>query len=117
MATQVPATPAIPFTVVSDIPACLEVVPKGTTSDANLLFATVGLKTTQITAACGCPSKWLLYRSVTSTQGIETELASGSLFAGEPDGAAIERRVVLLADREHPPAQALTVHVGCAPAP
>jgi len=51
------------------------------------------------------------------TDGLETEVASGSLLAAEPADPPIERRLVLLADREHLPARPITVHVGCAPAP
>lgn len=87
------------------------------TSVANLVFADIQLKTTRNVAACICPSNWLLWRSVTSSEGFETEFASGSLLAPDQDAPTIERRVVLLGDRDHPPAEPLVLHVGCAPAP
>jgi len=101
----------------SDIPYCLDVVGKGTVTDGNLLLGVVELKTRRITAACGCPSKWLLWRSVTAKEDIQTELASGELLAAEPGDKAREVRLVLLGDRSHAPADPLVVHVGCAPAP
>jgi hypothetical protein len=116
-ATAAPPGPPVTFTVVSDIPECLAVVRKGSIVDSNLLLGIVELKTTRITAACGCTSKWLLYRSVTMHEGLETPLASAGLLAPDPGGPAIERRVVLLADREHPPNDSLTVRLGCEPAP
>ena len=111
------APPQIPFTVTSDIPDCLEVSGNRSHADSNLLLAEVRLTSNAITAQCGCISKWLLYRSVTSTDGLETELASGSLLAPEPGAGPIERQVLLHGDREHLPALPLIVHVGCAPAP
>jgi len=101
----------------SDIPYCLDAVGKETVTDANLLLGVVELKTRRITAACGCPSKWLLWRSVTAKDGIETEFASGTLLAAEPQDKPREARVVLLGDRSHAPGESLLVHVGCAPAP
>lgn len=115
VAVQGPAPVSYAFQ--SDIPYCLEVTGKGTVSDANLLLAIVEIKTRRITAECGCTSRGLLWRSVTSPKGIETEYASGDLLAPEPGGPATERRVVLLGDRAYPPAEPLLVHVGCAPAP
>lgn len=111
------ATAELPFAVTSDIPECLDVVGMQSHVESNLLLAGVRLNTKAITARCGCISKWLLYRSVTSTDGLETEFASGSILAAEPGAGPIERQVVLLSDRGHPPAQPLLVHVGCAPAP
>jgi hypothetical protein len=116
-ATAAPPGTPVEFTAVSDIPECLTVVRKGSTADSNLLLGIVELATTQITAACGCTSKWLLYRSVTTHEGLETSLASGSLLAPDPGGPAIERRVVLLGDREHPPSDSMTLRFGCEPAP
>jgi len=115
--TQSAPNPTIPFTVTSDIPECLEVVGTDEREDGNLLLAEVGLKTTAILARCVCISKWLLYRSVTSTEGLDTEFASGSILAAEPGAPPLHRDVVLLSDRGHPPKQPLILHVGCAPAP
>jgi len=112
-----PPAADVRFAVKSDIADCLDVVGKTTAYDGDLLLGVVDLKTTKITADCGCTSKWLLYRSVFVTDGLETEVASGSLLAAEPADPPIERRLVLLADREHLPARPITVHVGCAPAP
>jgi len=117
------ATPAsqvsvpISYRLQSDIPECLTMRGKQVTSSVNLVFADIEFETTRNLAACICPSKWLLWRSVTSNDGIETEWASGNLLAPEPGAASIERRVVLLADREHRTAKPVMVHVGCAPAP
>jgi hypothetical protein len=112
-----PARPAVPFTVVSDIPDCLAVLRKGTASDSNLLLGIVELKTTRMTADCGCTSKWLLYRSVTTHLGLETQFASGSLLFSDRGAPSIERRVVLLGDKDHSPSEPLTLHVSCEPAP
>lgn len=112
-----PVAPQVDFTVRSDIPGCLGVVRKATTEHENLLLARIETKTTQITADCGCTSRWLLYRSVTEREGIETELASGNLLAGRPGGPSVERLVVLLSEKAHPPADPVILHVGCAPAP
>lgn len=109
--------PRAPFAIRSDIPDCLEVVSTQTATKDNLLLAIVRLKTVKLTAACGCTSKWLLYRSVTSTNGLEFELASGTILAADVGATPIERAAVLLGDRAHPPAEPLILRVGCAPAP
>jgi hypothetical protein len=109
--------PQVDFTVRSDIPGCLSVVRKDTTEQENLLLAKIETTTTHITADCGCTSRWLLYRSVAEREGIETELASGSLLAGPPGAPSVGRLVVLLSERSHPPTDALILHIGCAPAP
>jgi hypothetical protein len=112
-----PAGARVDFAVQSDIPGCLSVARKDTIEQGNLLLARIETKTTHISAECGCTSRWLLYRSVAEREGIETELASGSLLAGTPGGPSVERLVVLLTERAHPPTDGLVLHVGCAPAP
>jgi len=111
-----PASPRVDYAVVSDIPDCLTVVGKDTKEDGNLLLARIETKTTR-TSECGCAWKWLLYRSMTGPLGLERELASGTLFAADAGDRSVERLVVLLSERAHPPKDRLVLHIGCAPAP
>jgi len=110
-------SPPVDFDVVSDIPDCLTVTSNGTREVRNLLLARIDTKIARITSECGCTWKWLLYRSMAGPVGLEAELASGTLFAGDPSTPSVERLVVLLSDRTHPPKGRLVLHVGCAPAP
>jgi hypothetical protein len=112
-----PVSPHVDYMVVSDIPDCLTVAGKDTKEDGNLLLARIVTKTTRITSECGCTWKGLLYRSMAGPAGLEAELASGTLFATDQGAASVERLVVLLSERAHPPEDRLVLHVGCAPAP
>jgi hypothetical protein len=107
----------VDYGVVSDIPDCLTLAGKDTKEDGNLLLARIETKVTRITSECGCTWKWLLYRSMTGAVGLETELASGTLFAADPGEPSVERLIVLLSERAHPPKGRVLLHVGCAPAP
>lgn len=112
-----PVSPRVDYAVVSDIPDCLTVAGKDTKEDGNLLLARIETKITRTTSECGCTWKWLLYRSMTGSVGLERELASGMLFAADAGDRSVERLVVLLSERARPPKDRLVLHVGCAPAP